>query len=378
MTTPTQIDNYSPFATPESKAKIGSTPKDTVFTDGTAALYRFRSNPELEHPATSVPLLLIPSMINRWYVLDLRPGSSLAEAMVAHGIETYLLDWGIPRDEDRYLSWDLVLARLDRMVRRVKRITGADKVAVMGYCMGGTLTTINTALNPEHVAALINLTGPIDFEQGGLLRTLVDEKWFDPFAMTAAGNLPAPQMQTGFVTLRPTAQVSKWITLAERWNDEKFRESFDAMDTWSNDNIPFPAEAYQTYIGELYQKNALAKGTHHVRGQRVDLSQITCPVLHIVASRDNICPECAATALEGLVGAKDQEVLKIEGGHVGAVVGSKASKQLYPAVAAWLKARFPYVPEAAQAQAETKSAAASNRNNQRRNGNNNAKAKGDA
>lgn len=340
----------------KTQAQIAVTPKDTIFVDGTASLYRFRPTPGREENAIGVPLLLIPSMINRWYVLDLRPGASMAEAMVAHGIDTYLLDWGIPRDEDRYLSWELVLARLDRMVRRVKRHTGADQVAVLGYCMGGTLTTINTALNPEHIAALINLTGPIDFSEGGLLRTLVDERWFDPFAMTAAGNLPAPQMQSGFTTLRPTNQISKWVTLAERWGDERFKEAFEALDTWASDNIPFPAEAYQTYIGELYQKNALARGEHYVRGQHVDLTRIECPVLHIVASRDNICPECAAVALEPLVGSTDQEILKIEGGHVGAVVGSKASKQLYPAIAKWLADRFP--PQPAQVVGDDDSAAA--------------------
>ena len=323
------------------QAKIAVTPKDTLFEDGTASLYRFRPAPGQTRNALSVPLLLIPSMINRWYVLDLRPGASLAEAMVQAGIDTYLIDWGIPRDEDRYLSWELVLERLHRMVRRVLRHSGAQQVAALGYCMGGTLTAIHNALHPSQIAAMISLTAPVDFSHGGLLRTLVDERWFDPFAMTAPGNLPAPQMQSGFITLRPTNQVSKWITLAERWGDAKFREGFEALDTWANDNIPFPAEAYQTYIAELYQKNALARGEHYVKGRRVDLSQIESPVMHVVASRDNICPEPAALALGKLISSQDQEVLKIEGGHVGAVVGSKASKQLYPAIARWLKARFP-------------------------------------
>lgn len=320
---------------------IASTPKDTLFRDGTASLYRFRP----KGPNTlDVPLLLIPSMINRWYVLDLRPSASLAEAMVDAHIDTFLLDWGIPQDEDRYLSWDLVLARLQRMIRKVKRITGAPKVAVLGYCMGGTLTTINTALNPDDIAALINLTGPIDFSQGGLLRTLVDDQWFDPMAMTAAGNLPAPQMQTGFTSLRPTNQISKWVALADKWNDAAFMEAFEALETWAGDNIPFPAEAYQTYIKELYQQNLLARGEHHVRGQRVDLQQIECPVLHVVASRDNICPEDAALALKALVGATDQEVLEIPSGHVGAVVGSKARKLLYPGIVQWLSARLAAKP----------------------------------
>jgi len=324
-----------PFTPPPT---IAATPKDTIFRDGTASLYRFR--PEGEADALNIPFLLVPSMINKWYVLDLRPGFSMAESMVEHGIDTYLLDWGTPNDEDRYLNWELVIAKLARMVRRVKRHTGADKVALLGYCMGGTLSSIYTSLYPEQVAAFVNLTAPIDFSKGGLLRTLVDEQWFDPYAMTAAGNLPAPQMENGFTSLRPTSKFSKWIMLADKYQREGFVESFNALEQWAGDNIPFPAEAYQTYIHELYQQNLLYKGKHFVGGKRADLGNITCPVLTVVASRDTICPPAAATAMNELVSSEDESVLTISGGHVGAVVGSRAPKQLYPAVAAWLIERF--------------------------------------
>lgn len=320
-------------------AHVAQTPRDTILRDASASLYRFRQ-PRGQRPTTDVPLLLVPSMINRWYVLDLRPGASMAEAMVARGIDTFLLDWGVPQDEDRYLRWEDVLDRLGRMVRRVKRETGAEKIAMLGYCMGGTLSTIYTALNPEHFAAFINLTAPIDFSQGGMLRTLVDERWFDPDALTASGNLGREQMQSGFQALRPTGSISKWITLADRFTDPKYRESFHALETWSGDNIPFPAAAYQTYIKELYQQNLLYRGEHYVRGQRVDLGQITCPLLTVVASRDTICPPPAAIALNEQSGSTDTEILNIKGGHVGAVVGSRAHKALYPAIADWLEARF--------------------------------------
>lgn len=322
----------------EWRADVASTPRDVIFRDATASLYRFR--PHGEPDATNIPFLLVPSMINRWYVLDLRPGASLAEAMVKRGIDTYLLDWGIPEDEDRYLTWDDILKRLDRMVRRVKRHTGAEKVALLGYCMGGTLATIYTAQHPEHVAGLVSLTAPVDFSEGGFLRQLVDEQWFDPAAMTACGNLGSQQMQSGFTTLRPTGQIGKWVGLADRWSDMGFRKSFFAMETWSSDNIPFPATAYQTYITELYQKNLLAHDKHFVDGKRVVLGDIKCPLLTVVATRDNICPPCAATWLHDHVGSADREVLRVEGGHVGAVVGSKAPKALYPGVADWLIARW--------------------------------------
>jgi polyhydroxyalkanoate synthase len=315
---------------------IGPTPRDTVLTDGTARLYRFRGETAAE---PGLPVLLVPSMINRWYVMDLRPGVSLAASLVDAGLDTWLLDWGVPEDEDRYRTWDDGVARIARMVRRVKRETGAEKVVLLGYCMGATISSVYAALHPDELAAFINLAGPIDFSHAGLLGALVDRAHFDPEALTAAGNLPPEMMQSGFVTLRPTGQISKWVALFDRALDPSFREAFAALEKWSNDNIPFPGASYVTYIRELYQDNRLARGEHRVGGRAADLSQIRCPVLTITASRDHICPPKAATALNDLVSSEDEEVLEVPGGHIGAVVGSRAPKKLYPALATWIRER---------------------------------------
>ncbi|HEY8073025.1 MAG TPA: alpha/beta fold hydrolase [Labilithrix sp.] len=319
-------------------ARVAPTPKDTVYRDGKASLYRFRrEDGKRPDGGTHVPVLLVPSMINRWYVIDLRRGASLASALTESSpSDVYCLDWGIPDDEDRYLTWDDVLARLDRMVRWLLRKTGAPRVSIVGYCMGATLTAIYTALRPERVATLVNLLGPVDFAEAGRLRTMVDERWFDPVAMTAAGNLGALQMQSGFLALAPTGSISKWVGFFDKAHDPKARESFGALETWASDNIPFPAAAYVTYIKELYQENRLVKGDHWVRGERVDLGRIRCPVMTIVAERDTICPPRAATALNDYVSSSVKEVLSVPGGHVGAVVGSRASRELYPKMAAWL------------------------------------------
>lgn len=277
-------------------------------------------------------------MINRWYVLDLREGASLAKALSANAPwETYCFDWGIPEDEDRYMEWDSVVARLDRVVRRVLRMTGAPKVAIVGYCMGSTLSGIYTALHQDKVAAFVNLAGPFDFSESGRLGTMVDAEWFDPVAMTAPGNLSAHQMQSGFLALAPTGSISKWIGLLDKMHDARAREAFGALEKWASDNIPFPAAAYVTYIKELYQENRLVRGEHYVAGQRVDLGGITCPVLSVVAERDAICPPKAATALNDHTSSAVKDVLSVPGGHVGAVVGSRAAKELYPRMRAWLE-----------------------------------------
>lgn len=223
---------------------LAPTPKDTLFREGSAELHRFRAAAGAPEPANRPPVLLVPSLINRWYVLDLRPGASLARALVDAGFDVFCLDWGVPEDEDRYLEWDTVVARLGRMVRRVKRETGAARIGLLGYCIGGTLTAIHTALEPDSIGALVNLAGPIDFSEGGMLAHMVDPRWFDPEAIAAAGNIRAEQMQSGFVALRPTAQIGKWLSFLDRLGDAERLEAFNALEEWSSANIPFPGAAY--------------------------------------------------------------------------------------------------------------------------------------
>ena len=318
--------------------QLAPTPKDTIHREGSARLYRFR-RPEGAPAESGAPLLLVPSLINRWYVLDLRRGASLAAAMTEAGIDTFCLDWGVAEDEDRYLTWEAVLSRLARAIRVVRRKTGAKRVTLLGYCMGATVAGIQAALEPGGIAGFINLLGPFDFSRGGLLADLVDARYFDAAAVAEAGNVSAAQMQSGFTLLRPTAPLAKLMGFLDRGADPAFREGFEALEAWASDNVPFPGAAYETYIRELYQQNLLVRGRHRVGGRAVDLKSIRCPVLTVVAEKDAICPPDAAQALNQACGSADERVIRVPGGHVGAVVGAKAATALYPEIAKWHKER---------------------------------------
>jgi polyhydroxyalkanoate synthase len=323
---------------------LAQTPRDELPLEGGAKLYRFRSPGGMRFTdiggapvaARGKPFLLVPSLINRWYVLDLRPGASLVEALVGAGYDVWCLDWGAPQAEDRYLDWEAVLARLRRAVRRVLRETGSDQLGMLGYCMGGTLTAIHAAQHPDQLAALVTLAAPIDFASGGQLRCMVDPQWFDADAVADAGNVAPSQMQAGFVALRPTIDLGKLVAMPDLATDPKAREAYLALDAWASDNIPFPGEAYRRYIRDLYQGNQLVAGTHRVFGRTVSLKAIRCPTLVITASRDTICPPAAATALLDHIGSWETKTLEVSGGHVGAVVGGKAAREMYPALAKWL------------------------------------------
>ncbi|MFH1808570.1 MAG: alpha/beta fold hydrolase [Pseudomonadota bacterium] len=305
-------------------------------------LHYHRSTPALH----AQPVVLVPSIINRAYILDLTPGFSVAEHLVTQGFEVFMVDWGVPSDEDRFVEFDdLIDPMLDRAVRAVLRRTGQPRATLVGYCMGGTLAIIYSALHPDRVGGLVNLLGPVDFALAGLLSDWVNRRHFDPdLYIEAHGNMPPVLMQTGFQMMRPLAQLQKAVkNLKPAEKDPVAERFFAALDAWSWDNIPFPGQAYRRYIRALYQDNALVEGSLTVRGERVDLHRIACPVLTLCADKDHIVPPPSATALGALLGAVTHDVVCVRGGHVAAVVGPSGQKQLWPALVHWMASLAPGV-----------------------------------
>ena len=140
--------------------EVGQTPHAVVWRENKWSLLKF--SPPLRRFAT--PILMVPSLINRWYVLDLGRGRSFIEWLVAQGHEVYCIDWGTPGDEDRYLTWDDIGGRyIGRAVRVAARESGSTDVHVLGYCLGGTLAAAYVAAFPEQVKSLLAHAAPIDF-----------------------------------------------------------------------------------------------------------------------------------------------------------------------------------------------------------------------
>lgn len=321
------------------KPRVGETPADVVHRENKWRLLRYRPRPE--GIAYDTPILVVPSLINRHYVLDLLPERSFVAYLVSRGHDVYMLDWGTPGDEDRYLDFDDICDRyLGRAVRKAAARSPRGRVHLLGYCLGGTLTSIYAAARPERVASNAALAAPVDFAEGGLLSSWTRTETFDIGALVdACGNVPWPLMQASFHMLRPTLQLAKLVGFWDRAWDDEFLDQFFAMETWGNDNVSFPGEAYRRYIRELYRENALVRGAFSLSGERVDLGAIESPTLVVSFEHDHIVPWRSAAALLDHVSAADQEHMHLPGGHVGAVIARKAKKGLWPAMAAWWAAR---------------------------------------
>jgi polyhydroxyalkanoate synthase len=330
---------------------VGSTPADVVFAENKWKLLRYRRR---EPARYRTPVLLVPSLINRHYVLDLLPGKSFVEWLLAQGHDVYCIDWGTPGDEDRYVSFDDVC---DRAIARALRRTGAGRAHVLGYCMGGTLAALHASVHPERLASLVALAAPVRFAEAGLLGAWTQSRWFEPRALVdALGNVPWQLLQSSFHMLRPTLNLSKLATMIDRAYDDEFLDGFLALETWGSDNVSFPGEVWRTWVEELYRGDAFARGTFALGGRPARLEGVTCPLLVVTFEHDAIVPRASAQDLHARAGSRDKHALHLAGGHVGAVVSRGAAKKLWPALHEFWAARDE-APPTARAAATTRAPA---------------------
>ncbi len=116
-------------------------------------------------------------------------------------------------------------------------------------------------------------------------------------------------------------------------------KSWLAVSRWVDDGTPFPGEAFRQWVRDFYQHNKLIKGEIELRGRRVNLSNIRCPVLNIAGKKDFICPPSQAEGGMDLIGSRDKEFLALDAGHIGLMTSPVAKNELWPRVRDWLEPR---------------------------------------
>ena len=327
-----------------TRAPIAQTPKEVVWTLNKAKLYRYVPVlPEEQlHP---VPFLLVFALMNRPYILDLRPGHSFVEFMLHHGYDVYLLDWGAPGIEDKDLKFDdYCLEYMPRAIRKMKEVSGSDEFSLLGWCIGAILTTIYAALRPDDgLRNLILLTAPLDFsnKESITFARWVDERYFDLDKVLATfGNMPPEMIEYGAKALKPVENyIGNYLRLWDNLDNPQVIDAWHAMNTWVTDNIPLAGGAFRQLIVDLYRNNRLIEGNLTIRGERVDLNHLRAKLLTVIAEADHITPPCQTETVMAKVGSTDKTVMRIPGGHIGIMAGSGASKRTWPQIDAWLSGR---------------------------------------
>ena len=268
-----------------------------------------------DHGGNGPPLVLVPSLINPPRILNLDEQVSLTAAIARMGRRTLLLDWG-KADERAGLS---VAGHVEELLLPLLRSVG-DPVALIGYCLGGTMAI--AAANLVAVERLVTIAAPWYFaDYPHASKQALAKMWAhaEP-AAKQLGALPMEVLQAAFWSLDPERTVRKFAEFGRLDPSSPDARRFVELEEWANEGEPLPYAAAKELIEELFGKDLPGSG------KWIGSDDVPVPALHLTADHDRIAP--AATAPAG-------ERIAIASGHVGMIVGSVRA-QLHEALAKFL------------------------------------------
>jgi polyhydroxyalkanoate synthase len=307
---------------------VAVTPGKVVLRNRLIELIRYDARTDRVHPE---PVLMVPSWIMKYYILDLSPHNSLVRYLVEQGHTVYMLSWRNPDAADRDLTMDdyLRLGVLESL-RTIGRLSARQQpVHAMGYCLGGTLLAIAAAAlaRPGGVdafddlpplATLSLLAAQTDFSEPGELGLFIDESQVGYLRelTRSKGYLTGEQMAGSFQFLHSRELV--WTRRMREYLMGEREQPNDLM-AWNADHTRMPARMHNEYLTALYLRNALATGNYRVEGKVVSLNAIGQPLFVVGTERDHVSPWRSVYKLHHLCDAEITFVLT-SGGHNAGIV----------------------------------------------------------
>jgi len=295
-----------------TRTAVAPTPRTRAYGTGGIDLFRY----DRDTAADGEPVLIVYSVINRSYILDLTEDCSFIAHLLRRGLDVWLIEWNGAEAGDSETLEDYVLG-IGACVDHVRDATGAPRVALFGHCIGGTLAAMHAALRPDTVSRFLALTAPFKTPAEGVVASAVDPAIFDVDEVVRTHRrMPAKLIRYTFMGLKPWHELLKWKMFLGGLADPAAAARFAVIDRWANDNVDIPAEVFRQYIDEVFHSGRLVAGETVIGGRTVDLSAIDCPVLNAAGEGDWIVPRDSARPLTDAVGAEDNRWVELPGGHL--------------------------------------------------------------
>jgi len=288
---------------------VAVTPGKVVFRNHLIELIQYSPTTDKVLPE---PVLIVPSCIMKYYILDLSPHNSMVKYLVDKGHTVFIISWRNPDASDRDLKMqDYLSSGVLAAMAAAKSRTGAKRLHTVGYCLGGTFLAIaaaalgrlarkkdgrrtakEQALIPEdlpQLASVILLAAQTDFSEPGELGVFIDEEQLATLRqnMNERGYLSGKQMGGSFVYLASRGLL--WGRNTRRYLLGEDDASFDLM-SWNADTTRLPARMHSEYLDALFLNNALAAGQYRFAGATVALMDIDAPMMVVATTRDHVSP----------------------------------------------------------------------------------------
>src|ERR1700728_482590 len=277
-----------------------------------------------------IPLLIVPPVINKLYVMDLAPNRSMVEYLVGQGMQVFMISWRNP--DARYAKWDINTygqAILDAM-DAAERITGSEQTALAGTCSGGIIASMVAAHlansgKQDRLAAFTLMVTVLDQAHAGLASAVIDERTakLAEAASRARGYLDGRSLAEMFAWLRPNDLI--WNYWVNNYLLGKKPAAFDIL-FWNADTTRMTAGLHRDFL-ELGAANSLVEpGAATMLGSPVDLAAVDRDSYIVAGITDHICPWQACYRPTQLLGGKPRFVLSTSG-HIAAMVNPPGNEK---------------------------------------------------
>lgn len=328
--------------------EVANTPGKVVFRNHLIELIQYT-------PQTTTvfaePVLIVPSWILKFYILDLSPDNSLVKYLVGKGHTVFMVSWRNPDADDRDLGMnDYLKAGVMSAIDTVAEIVPQQQIQAVGYCLGGTLLAMAAALmarsQDERLKSLTLLASELDFTEPGELGLFIDESQltFLDGMMFKQGYLDGKQMSGTFALLNSRDLV--WSRMERNYLLGQ-REPVNDLTAWNVDITRMPYRQHSEYLRSLYLKNDLAEGRYQVDGKPIALSDIRIPVFALGTQRDTVSPWPSVYKVNQLTPGVDVTFCLTSGGHNVGVVNPPKSDVKRSFQLATRRVADPYVAPAA-------------------------------
>lgn len=334
------LENISKHLGSNTSGAYAGVNRDVIFTKDKVQLFRYCKPGS---SASSNAVLIVYALVNRPYILDIKPDRSFIKGLIEQGLTVYLVDWGYPDEaESKHNLESYILGYIDDCVDAVREDLQQKKVHLLGVCQGGTLSLCYTALQQQKVHSLTLMVTPVDFQAGdNLLAKCVKYVDIDEL-VHVLGNVPGPYLDIALQSLKPLSNsMNKYLKFVSSMSEDAtaadILENFSLMEQWLLDRPDQPGEFMREFVKSFYQSNSLIKGDFFIGSRQVDLQKVVVPIHNIYATRDHIVPKESSQALASAVASKVYLETEISTGHIGIFVSASALKKAPKAVANWIQ-----------------------------------------
>lgn len=323
---------------------VAVTPGDVVFENELIQLIQYRPTTK---KVAARPLVMVPPCINKYYILDLRPESSLVAHAVSCGHTVFMVSWRNVGPELGHLTWDDYLEKGVLTALRVAlEISGAEAANALGFCVGGTLLGAALAVlahrRDRSVASATLLASMLDFADTGQIGLFIDEASVATreALIGKGGILPGAELAFVFSSLRANDLV--WPYVVNNYLKGERPPAFDLL-FWNADSTNLPGPMYCEYVRNTYLENRLCRpGALRNCGVPVDLSKVELPLFILATREDHIVPWRSAYRTLHVMGGADKTFMLGASGHIAGVVNPPAKKRR----SYWTGATYPESPDA--------------------------------